>query len=115
MLSDQNYIWHFLWLWQVCQYKALFDFHLKIHKYLCYSNVRLWPPYHWLRADDSFGQAGVGLARRGWWVGGWMVGGEKGEQEVGVSFLYLSHQPYACMRIVFVRACCSLAPYPPHI
>lgn len=36
--------------------------------------------YDWLIADDSFEQAGVGLARRGW-MGGWVGGCEKGERE----------------------------------
>lgn len=35
-------------------------------------------PYDWLIADDSFQQAGVGLARRGW-MAGWVGGGKEGE------------------------------------
>lgn len=54
------------------------------------------PPCDWLIADDSFQQAGVELAREGGrWVGG-CLGGEKGEQKVGVKKL----SPTACTPVL---------------
>lgn len=61
------------------------------------------PPCDWLMPDDSFQQAGVGLARRrGGWAGRWWWWWwwKRGEQEVGVK-LSPTH-PYAC-----VRCCCE--------